>query len=234
MYELAPYVFACQTGRNFMFLDLQKDRYLSVPRARLIGLTTQIRGWNLGHDSSAPYDPRTVQPGLADELVAAGILRLSESDLTVSRPPLPSPERDSKAYAKYLLQTSPAADRARILTSLLWADYTLRNQTLFEIVNRITTFRARKCRDAPSPSLEFAEQLLERFLQSRPWYPRNYLCLFDSLALLRYLALNRIAVNMIFGVREDPFAAHCWLQYRSVVLNDRLDRARVYTPIMAV
>ena len=234
MYELAPYVFACETGRNFMFLDLQRDRYLAVPRARLAGLHTQIRGWDLGHDISDRQDPRTAQPGLADELVAAGILRPCDPEIAVSQPPLSAPEQDSKVYTNFLLNPSPAPDHARVLASLLWADYALRNRTLFEIVTGITSLRTSKCRTAPRPPLALAERTVERFLLSRPWYPRNYLCLFDSLALLRYLALNRIAANLIFGVREDPFAAHCWLQYGTVVINDHLDRARVYSPIMSV
>jgi hypothetical protein len=38
----------------------------------------------------------------------------------------------------------------------------------------------------------------------------------------------------VFGVREAPFTAHCWVQDGAVVLNDHLENVDLYTPIMTV
>jgi hypothetical protein len=59
-------------------------------------------------------------------------------------------------------------------------------------------------------------------------------CLADSLALSRFLSRRNVASAMVFGVKLDPFAAHCWLQQDDVILNDAADAVATFTPIMAV
>ena len=88
------------------------------------------------------------------------------------------------------------------------------------------------------PKTEFdAERvtaLVQRFVRLRPMYPRAYLCLFDSLALLRFLASHHVFPDLIFGVIAEPFEAHCWLQNGSVIVNDDLERIAHYTPILSI
>ena len=67
----------------------------------------------------------------------------------------------------------------------------------------------------------------------RPFYPRPYLCLFDSLALINFLSHYRLRARLVFGVHLAPFDAHCWVQVEDIVLDDALDNVRDYnTPIM--
>jgi len=73
-----------------------------------------------------------------------------------------------------------------------------------------------------------------RFNEFRAAFPRNYLCLYDSLALMLYLAYFSVFPNWVFGVRSNPFMAHCWVQYGRTVLNGTDEEARSYTPIMIV
>ncbi|SMF60995.1 lasso peptide biosynthesis B2 protein [Allosphingosinicella indica] len=63
--------------------------------------------------------------------------------------------------------------------------------------------------------------------------PLPPICLADSLAMRRWLARRGIAVALVFGVKLSPFAAHCWLQAGSRVVNDSLDNVRPFTPILA-
>jgi hypothetical protein len=76
--------------------------------------------------------------------------------------------------------------------------------------------------------------LVRSFQVLRPIFPRRYLCLFDSLALVNFLAGYGIHPDWIFAVREDPFTAHCWVQQGGVVLNDEVEHISLYTPIMDV
>ena len=78
------------------------------------------------------------------------------------------------------------------------------------------------------------EGLLAEFDALRPLFPRNYLCTFDSLALLHFLATHGILVDWVFGVRADPFCAHCWLQKEDTVLNDTVEHVSTFDPIMCV
>ena len=63
---------------------------------------------------------------------------------------------------------------------------------------------------------------------------RSYLCLFDSLALIHFLARFRVFPDWVFGVTADPFEAHCWVQTGGVVLNDTVERVSAFTPIMSI
>jgi hypothetical protein len=86
----------------------------------------------------------------------------------------------------------------------------------------------------PSPTLDRVSPLVAIFNSWRAFYPRDYLCLFDSLALLEFLLHYGVQADWIFGVASDPFAAHCWLQRGNVLLNDSLDRVTGFYPILAV
>ncbi|MEO1020428.1 MAG: lasso peptide biosynthesis B2 protein, partial [Pseudomonadota bacterium] len=64
--------------------------------------------------------------------------------------------------------------------------------------------------------------------------PRPYLCLFDSLALLYFLARYEVFPQWVFAVQLKPFRAHCWVQSNSLVVNDVVANVRHYTPIMSI
>lgn len=57
-------------------------------------------------------------------------------------------------------------------------------------------------------------------------------CLPRSLALLLAAYADGHHPDFVIGVRNHPFAAHCWVQAKGKVLNDNLDHARLFTPIL--
>ncbi|HEY0630353.1 MAG TPA: lasso peptide biosynthesis B2 protein [Sphingomicrobium sp.] len=59
-------------------------------------------------------------------------------------------------------------------------------------------------------------------------------CLLDSLALLEWLGPSRGAASLVFAVKLDPFAAHCWIQSNDLLLNDRLDEIARFHPVRVV
>lgn len=71
-----------------------------------------------------------------------------------------------------------------------------------------------------------------RFRAAAPLVCREGECLVNSLALLLYLGRDARAVSWVFGVKAMPFAAHCWVQAGDRLLNETLDGASGYTPIM--
>ena len=235
MYELAPYVSACITGRRCIFLDLKRDRYLAVTTARMHRLAPMLTGWHaeaddadfLGAHADAPTE-------IAKELLQAGLLRRSAR---LAKPPPPLP---ASATCELEYPTRPPIARRRskhsllALVALLRADLDLRRTPLWRIADRIRAGKERPTPDFSDPPPWEVESITSAFLAVRPWYPRNYLCLYDSLALMLFLGSCRIRADWLFGVREDPFLAHCWVQNNSTVLNDHLDRIRHFVPIMAI
>jgi hypothetical protein len=59
-------------------------------------------------------------------------------------------------------------------------------------------------------------------------------CLPDTLVLRDWLARAGLGPALVFGVRMDPFGAHCWLQSGSLVLNDAVDRIAAFTPVLVL
>lgn len=79
-----------------------------------------------------------------------------------------------------------------------------------------------------------AHDLVAIFDALRPTFPVNYKCLFDSLALIEFLARYRLFPTWAYGVEIEPFNAHCWVQEGDILFNDIAEEVRRYTPIMAV
>ena len=92
----------------------------------------------------------------------------------------------------------------------------------------------RKLHSAHASDVERVRTLVKAFDALRPWYPRPYLCMFDSLALLHFLAWHGVFPEWVFGVTAEPFKAHCWVRAGTTVLNDTLERTGAFTPIMQV
>ena len=64
-----------------------------------------------------------------------------------------------------------------------------------------------------------------------PFIPFEGLCLQRAYQLRRVLASDGQRVDWVFGVKTWPFFAHCWLQIDDLVIGDRFDRVRSFTPI---
>ena len=234
-YQMAPEVFACITGRQCMFLDLRQDRYLSVQRTVMDSLAPHIHGWQLPPASpprSAAHHGEIMQ--LAADLIAAGILQPYRVRTHTRTSPSCPAAQDFTSLTSQGIESDTHPARFRIIAALIYADHLLRHVALWRIVQRMSAM-ASTVRNRPrSDSVMTANALTNSFRRSRPWYPRNYLCLFDSLALMLFLLRSGIHAQWVFGVREDPFGAHCWIQCGPVVLNEYLDRTCLYTPIMVV
>lgn len=122
----------------------------------------------------------------------------------------------------------------RFLVGSAIADWELRFLDLEKTIRRAETKKSNnKFRDRSSDVKEMS-RLVTIFLMLRPYYPRNYLCLYDSLALVKFLARYHFYPTWIYGVTTEPFKAHCWVQGGEQCFNEQIEVARIYQPIMAV
>src|SRR5262249_42953237 len=125
----------------------------------------------------------------------------------------------------------------RFLLAALRTSLQLRRKSLDRIINRERRLKE-KARSSPTNFAATAERLercMATFLRLRPLiFTAHDRCLFDSLALKEFLRLHGIFPDLIFGVRSDPFSAHCWLQHREIVINDDPENVQDFTPIMVV
>jgi hypothetical protein len=73
------------------------------------------------------------------------------------------------------------------------------------------------------------------FVHLRPlFYTTREACLLDSLTLTHFLARYGVFPTWVFGVKTDPFYAHCWVQQGDFVFNDSPDFIKGFSPILVV
>lgn len=237
-YLLSNHVFLSVVGEHCVFLDLKKDKYLSLNRAKTKAFGRHIAGWpsDCENDDVSRASPITSSyDSNISALANRGLLTLDPcngkqaSTVSVAVPTTALNRRD--------LDVTISVSTSHIVAFMVGsvrAAAMLRWRSIESIANRVE--RRKKSNGSSNDPLEFAEteRLLAIFDTLRPFFPAEYLCLFDSLLLVEFLAQKGIYPTWVFGVRTKPWGAHCWVQQSDVVLNDYLERVRNYTPIMAI
>ena len=244
LYFLQPHVFLCRGKRHWVILDVNRDKYLCVDRRQFESLGPWLHGWEDG--ACAPLTttaqcersaakPRDDAIALAHKLLSLEILSERSDSAKCARPiayPLPTDaiDRDLPAPA----HKSPCTHAPPFFLSSAKASRQLRGQA-FESIVAFVRARKRRRGDSERPfDIERAHSLTCVFDKLRLFYPRSYRCLFDSLALINFLAHFNLYPDWVFGVMAEPFEAHCWVQAGGIVLNDTLERVSAFTPIMYV
>jgi hypothetical protein len=102
------------------------------------------------------------------------------------------------------------------------------------IQSLLDELRTSKPRDGAAPRPRPLIDQALRFAAARKAVPIPPNCLADSLALLVWLGPARSGAALVFAVKLDPFAAHCWVQAGTLLLNDRVDHTARFQPVRAI
>ncbi len=222
-------VFFCVAQGLGVFLDLKKDAYSAIPIASNARLVTR-------NDVATAFRMHRA------DLIADGLIIDSggEDDL----PTFDQSVRNIQAWGyeegnRLFGSTNQCRDvRLRIrdyidfFASMWIASRQLGRRSLYSVVSSVRD-RKRHSTTLREPDARLDAALLA-FGKLRPLYPKPYRCLLDALGLLHFLARRRLYVDWVFGVQAQPFGAHCWLERRGMVLNDSIEYARQFSPIMIV
>lgn len=236
-YCLSPGVHSCCTGEFCVFLDLQRDQYVSVNTNSLIRVATRIRGLGISHEtsSSAANPPARASDSLLDELSAAQLI--TQGSCCTHAPEgtaISPPSDDLTSVRTHCAPPEGAAHLAQLTKALCRAHLQLSRRPIAEIVADVQRRKQQHHATDGGDNVKQTLALAFHFSKYRFFYPKNYLCLFDSLALLLYLSRYHLYPTWVFGVREAPFFAHCWVQMGPIVLSDYRDRVIPFTPIMVI
>lgn len=234
--SLADDVFVCVVDRHAVFLDLGRDDYSAIP----LRSAAEIE-----HAKDA-----AVAEMLAEELdlhradlQSAGLIlqggrgagRLVEFRSIPQASGHFLGRDDSRCFGFSTLRRHRPKVGLVDVVGFYWAcwkaSHLLRRRHISKIAARV---RGRKRRSPNELRVDELRRQLLIFRRLRPWYPRSYLCLFDALALVEFLARRRLFPEWVFGVQVEPFGAHCWLQTGDKVLNDDTEYAQQFTPIMSI
>jgi hypothetical protein len=234
VYFLSKDCFVCCTQNYWIILNVGRDKYSCVTDANLASIGHRLYGWEGGRTDNE----HVPESSAADEKMLAALL---SNSIITSIPTDGKAFKESTSPARMSATEIPeAAVRERIqplcvvrfFLACARVDWQLRTKGLSRALARLE--RRRRRPDASVLITPNSSMRMAAFQKLRPWYPRAYLCLFDSLVLLEFLASYRVFPRIVFGVVADPFQAHCWLQEGEVVINDTLERVCIYTPILCI
>ena len=178
------------------------------------------------------------EDGLLSKMIAQGML---VTDPKVGKEAVPvATTRPVTSLIDFDLDTPLAASAAHfghLLMAYAAAKSALQFRPIKSVVGAASRRRARtQTRPCASRAeLDQVRGLVGAFVYLRPlFFTARQACLLDSLTLLNFLAHYRIFPEWVFGVKANPFYAHCWVQQADVVLNDTPDFVRGFTPILVI
>lgn len=226
-YYLPRNVYFCRRGDNFVFLDLHSDKYTLLDDDAAAALRELL--------SAASASESRAQREAIDALLANQLLT---RDASTGRPIVPTKADVAvESLVSYETPASRTISLQHLIRFFLACTKALLRLRWRHLEETIEVVRLRKVRGRESSAhrnLHDVEQLTSIFMRLRPFFPRDFLCLFDSLALIEFLAMYDIFPTWFFGVCLEPWGAHCWLQEGSYVLDDDVEGAAGYTPVMVI
>jgi len=238
-YYIPNHVHFVVDGDAAVFLDLRADQYrmLVGEKARAFGsLLSRARDPTrrvIAVDRRASAESLTVTDTLLGELFAHKLLTRTPSEALRPCIYIPPPE-DSFIDSQ---DPEPPAVGLRDILRFLWCWLLASCRLRFATIESIVTAVARRNRmQGTEHSFDFgkARRLVRVYYRLRPFLPVSYMCLYDSLIMLNFLAQYGCRPHWVFAVRLEPWEAHCWVQYGSVAFNEETDRARTFLPIMMI
>lgn len=215
-YRLSDDLSFCLVDERPIFLDMRGDRYF-----RLSGQVEKaFLRW------------------LCGEVIAVKDLApLIERKILTADPPDSTHTIRSAQHPRLSVLESPVTASAGILTFLEVLSLVFLTQLQLKTIGFTATARRalRLSSELAEKNDNFhvlqASSAAQSFLSARKLVPLNTCCLLDSLAMARFLKRRRLNVNVIIGVTDNPFRAHCWTQTADVLLSDAIGNVRIYSPI---
>jgi hypothetical protein len=235
-YALACHVFVCVNGEHLVLLDVKEDRYWALEAAQTSGFGAWVGGWPVPAPEAVTAEAPTPETEAAIEVLRGrGLLTDSVPSGKDATPVSPTPPgRELLTDSDQAVSRKAGSWWSFFIASAL-AKIALRTWAFERVIRRV---RQRKVTLAPQAApfdVERARVLVETFMRYRIFlFSSKNECLYDSLALIEFLARNGIYADWVFGVQTRPFAAHCWVQQGDIVFNDTVEHVSGYTPIMVV
>lgn len=218
-YRLRNNVSFCICANRTIFLDLDAGRYFGLPQ-------NWDRDFRLFLARSNQVD---ALPPVVHALLERGVLVYDAAALI----PLASPSLPPAEWAIATEGVRPTiAACCRAVESQLTSTINLRATSLAAVVERIRT--RRKGARPWDGKMPIAEEIAASFERTNLLLRPADRCLARSIAFLSLCMRRGCFPNLVIGVRVNPFVAHCWVQHEGRVLNDMVERVRLFTPILVV
>ena len=210
----------CECAGRVVFLDLAADRYFCLSGNSATAFLKVV------HGETSQADPGTLR-----RLIDAEVLVEDSAAMPVQPPAAVEP-----ATGDFLEPPYPRASFRQLgnaLMSELVVALQLRTRSLVAILGTAGRTRAVDSANGPEVTARL-ERIVAASMAAALVVRSADRCLARALAVHRMCRRAGVAATLVFGVRMDPFAAHCWVQRGSAVLVGGFEQVRLYTPILAL
>lgn len=207
----------CLCAGRAVFLDLERDRFFCLPPDR----DAAFRSWAQGTE---PPSATRLEP-----LRQCGLLIPGEDGSQPLAPAkLVGATRDLAAESE---GTATLYDIATAILAQHCASRLLRRRSLQAILAAPETQPGSL---SVGDAAARARRLAAAFAASALILRTADRCLPRAIAMRSLCHRAGLRPLLVFGVRRDPFAAHCWVQLDDAVLVGELEQVRLFTPILVV
>jgi len=235
-YLIPRHIHLCETGNQVIFLDLRRDKYLAIGRAEREALSGVVNGWPA--DINVPASPETLQrrTTVAQSMLKLGLLTADARAGKQAAHPVVDVAREVLVDDDFERRVDIRAGHvAAFLFACACAKFWLRWRAFEQVIESARRRRAKSLERGVAFDLDRSRDLVAIFDRLRPFvFTSKDACLFDSLALIEFLALHGIYPAWLLGVQAQPFGAHSWVQHQQFVFNGTVEYVRRFTPILAV
>ncbi len=241
-YFLPRDTYFCCSRTWCVFLDLVRDRYRCLVRQEWEALMPFLQGSPATQKSAGVASSESIHE-IASSESEQTLAKLAEHGFLTTnpdhgRPCTPTtflaPTRDLGLAEWRARRKVSVRDTWYFMRAACRTARSMKRRPLATIVAELEKRQSSASSGRQSSDLRSLRRRMAEFQTLRPWFPRAYRCLFDSLAAARYLAHFGHVPALVFGVQAEPFEAHCWLQQDDVVVNDQLDTVSVFSPVFVV
>ncbi|KTE04125.1 hypothetical protein ATE68_00185 [Sphingopyxis sp. H038] len=213
-------LYFCICSGRAVFLDVGADRYFQLPVHQDLAFQRFASG-----QAPQPGDETTLEAmAISGLMVDAHHGARTFSPVTVS-PPM--------AEIDPMLSMARLTDRLAALLSVHRARRALAKRPLKNLFDTMSRSSAALVPDRIE-DWTAVNRVAAAFAVNGIMIRRQDQCLPLSIAFKHLCLARRTPTTLVIGVKLDPFVAHCWIQRDEYVVNDTLERVRLFTPILAL
>lgn len=210
----------CISGGRAVFLDLDTGRYFALADRHFAA----FQHWTSGETSSEE------NPGALDHLASRGILIETDKADVRRKSSFSGLTSPTARFRVSQVRASPASVGSAIFSRLVWS----RRVKYWPFARLVESVRQSDLHNRTSPTSIELSWIIRSFEIADIIIGNHDRCLERSLALAVTCRRHGIPNTLVLGIQANPFAAHCWVQDQSFILNDHPDRVSMFTPILAV
>ena len=209
----------CLLEDRLLFLDVPADRYFCLSRAAEQAVLRLYQG----------EPPDAADRAKLADLARTGLIVPSD------RPGGIAPCIAPPVATRSLLEASPirpnVTDRTAALLHLTLAATELR---IAGFARAIARAARHKCRAQERARSDRVAAVAAAFAACNALVSAQDRCLPRSIAVAHRLMRLGARPDLVIAVKLGPFKAHAWVQWGDALVNERIETARMFTPILVL